>query len=175
VKFDNLTQTARTFTSEITILPPLANSERIPENFSHTYTLEGLEDGDYFFSVSVNEDKHIIRTKFTVTGKTYFVDISKEELVKVKIQDMIILQRTITNPQDADQNFIHVLQVKDERGLTVSLKWISGELSAKESRHISQTWMPEAVKTYSLQFFVWESMESPRILDEMYQITVEVS
>jgi hypothetical protein len=73
------------------------------------------------------------------------------------------------------QSFIHILQVKDESGITVSLAWSEGELEPNESRRVSQTWIPDGIGKYAFQFFVWESMENPKILDSMQEVMVNVT
>jgi hypothetical protein len=88
--------------------------------------------------------------------------------------DMVVFQHSIKNAADVKQSFIHILQVKDESGITVSLTWSTGELAPNESRHVSQTWIPDGIGKYTLQFFVWESMENPKILDSMQEVMVNV-
>lgn len=176
VKFDEPVRVGKTFTADVTVVPPSSDAivAQVVTKHSHTYTMEELAVGDYMFHVSINEQKPAT-ARFTVTANALFIDVMKDGVKETMIDTPVVLQRGIKNPADKDQGFLSILQVKDENGIVVSLTWLSGKLAANESRQLSQTWTPDTVGKYTLQFFVWESMENPRILDSMYAIGINVS
>ncbi len=177
VIFNELARVDKTFTADVTVIPPSPNSlvAQVITKHSHTYTLEGLAAGDYMFSVSINDNKSIASAKFAVAGKTLFIDVLDVDTKKINIGDMIVFQYSIKNTADVKQNFIHILQVNDENGITISLTWSKGELAPNELQDVSQKWIPDGPGKYTVQLFVWESMENPKVLDSMQEVMVNVT
>ena len=64
----------------------------------------------------------------------------------------------ISNNQNYDQPFVYIIQVKDESGSVVSLSWIQGELASNQSLELSQSWVPTEANNYSIETFVWKSL-----------------
>ena len=64
----------------------------------------------------------------------------------------------ISNNQNYDQPFVYIIQVKDESGSVVSLSWIRGELTSNQSLEMSQSWVPTGASNYSIETFVWKSL-----------------
>jgi N-acetylneuraminic acid mutarotase len=177
VRFNELERTGRTFTTNVTVIPPPSNAVVLPAitEHSHTYTIEKVSAGKYRFAVSINDQKPLTIAKFTVFANPIFIDVEDGGIKNVPWGAPVILERTIKNSRDTSTNFLSILQIKNERGITTSLTWLSGELSGKESRHLSQTWIPSLAGKYTVQIFVWENMENPRIVDSMYEIRINVS
>ncbi|MFQ5940837.1 MAG: kelch repeat-containing protein [Nitrososphaerales archaeon] len=177
VKFNELTRAGNTITSDVTVIPPSPDMivAQVITRHSHVYMLEQLSAGDYVFSVSINDQKSVASAKFTVTSKTLFIDVLEPGLKEFNMGDVIVFQRNIMNTADTAQSFVNILQVKDESGIVVSLTWSEGELVANESRLVLHKWLPSGVGIYLLQFFVWDSMENPEILDSLREVSVNVS
>ena len=70
----------------------------------------------------------------------------------------------ISNNQNYDQPFVYFTQVKDDSGSVVSLSWIQGELTSNQSLELSQSWVPTETNNYSIETFVWKSLNDPIIL-----------
>ena len=64
---------------------------------------------------------------------------------------------TITNQLDHTQEFVYFFQVKDSANYIESLSWVKGELSAKQSLDVSQSWIPDHPGNYTIEAFVWNS------------------
>jgi len=65
---------------------------------------------------------------------------------------------TITNDHNFKQNFVYLFQVKNAMDSVESISWIQGELSAKQSLDVSQSWIPKKSGTYQIETFVWNSL-----------------
>ncbi|WP_255465315.1 hypothetical protein [Nitrosopumilus sp. b3] len=82
---------------------------------------------------------------------------------------------TIINPNEFDQKFVYLFQVKNENNIVESISWIQGELSSGQSLDISQSWIPQRSGNYEIETFVWNSLGDPTVLAPIMSslITVE--
>ena len=176
VKFNELIITNKILTTDVIVIPPPANMlvAQVKTHHSHTYTLEKLTVGDYMFSISINDQKNHISERFRVEVKTLFIDVLHGSIKEVNVGTPIVFQHDINNGTDLNQSFIHILQIIDENGITISLTWSTGELMTNESKHVSKTWINDNTGKYTLQFFVWESMENPKVFDSMHEIIINM-
>jgi hypothetical protein len=75
------------------------------------------------------------------------------------INEQIQVVGMIHNNQNYDQSFVFITQIKDQDGAVVSLSWILGELSSKQSLELSQSWIPTELGNYTIETFVWNSLQ----------------
>lgn len=82
---------------------------------------------------------------------------------------------TIVNPNEFDQKFVYLFQVKNEQNIVDSISWIQGELSSAQSLDVSQSWTPKTSGNYKIETFVWNSIAEPTGLAPIMStlITVE--
>jgi len=175
VKFGNMNKMDKVFAVDITVIPPQPNMvvAQVITTHSQTYTLEKLPVGDYRFSVSINGQKSV-ENRFVIVAVPLLIDASEDRVVEASKGQQIIIEREITNSEDATQPFIYILQVKNSDGITVLLSWIDGELPPNGSVRMSQTWIPDVSDQHKAELFVWESMENPKILAPMRSVTINV-
>src|SRR3989442_1328680 len=93
----------------------------------------------------------------------------------VKSGQQIQITADLTNGQDRDQPFAYLVQVQDSNGVTVSLSWITGTLTAGQSLNPAQSWTPGASGTYTAQIFVWQSIDNPNALSPPLSTTINVA
>ncbi len=55
-----------------------------------------------------------------------------------------------------------------------SISWIQGELSAKQSLDVSQSWVPKKSGTYQIETFVWNSLNDPMALASVMSTSIIV-
>ena len=67
-----------------------------------------------------------------------------------------MLYEVITT-QDEIQDFVYIVQVKDENDVVVKLGWISGSLTSYQSFSPSLSWTPKESGVYTAEIFVWDS------------------
>ena len=89
-------------------------------------------------------------------------------------QQQIQIVGTISNPQDYDQKFVYIFQVKNIDNTVESLSWIQGELSTGQSLDVSQSWTPETSGTYQIETYVWNSLNDPTALAPLMTTSIIV-
>jgi len=67
----------------------------------------------------------------------------------------------IENKQDYDQPFVYLVQVKDSTGTAVALSWFKGSITINQKLSVSQSWSPTESGTYTIETFVWKSLDNP--------------
>jgi hypothetical protein len=93
----------------------------------------------------------------------------------VKSGQQIQVTADLTNGQDRDQPFAYLVQIQDANGVTVSLSWITGTLTAGQSLNPAQSWTPQSSGTYTAQIFVWQSIDNPNALSPPLTTTINVA
>ena len=93
----------------------------------------------------------------------------------VKVGQQIQITADLTNGQDRDQPFAYLVQIQDGNGVTVSLSWITGTLTAGQSLNPAQSWTPQSSGTYTAQIFVWQSIDNPNALSPPLSTTINVA
>ena len=68
---------------------------------------------------------------------------------------------TINNDTIFKQKFVFLIQIKNESNSVVSISWIQGELSSNQKLDVSQSWIPKTSGQYSIETFVWDSLQDP--------------
>ena len=81
----------------------------------------------------------------------------------------------IKNKQDYDQLFVYIVQVKDSQGIVVGLSWTKGSITINQKLGVSQFWSPTEPDTYTIETFVWRSIDNPLPLAQptksIYKVT----
>lgn len=80
----------------------------------------------------------------------------------------------ISNGQDVQQNFAYITQVTNDENVVISLSWLTGSLSPRQSFSPAQSWIPTESGLYTIQIFVWESINNPEALSPPLSMTVNV-
>ena len=103
------------------------------------------------------------------------VDSFGNTLDTVSVDNQIQLAADLTNGQDKSQDFAYLIQIQNEDGVTVSLNWITGSLTANQSLSPAASWTPTEAGTYDVTAFVWESIENPQALSPTATIAITVN
>jgi hypothetical protein len=103
------------------------------------------------------------------------VDAFGNTLDEVSVDQQVQVTADLTNGQDREQSFAYLVQIQDENGVTVSLAWITGSLSAGQSFSPALSWIPTASGTYTATVFVWESVDNPTALSPPVSVDITVS
>jgi len=103
------------------------------------------------------------------------VDAFGNTLDEVSVDQQVQITADLTNGQDREQPFAYLVQVQDENGVTVSLAWITGSLSAGQSFSPALSWIATAPGTYTATVFVWESVDNPTALSPPVSVDITVS
>ena len=102
------------------------------------------------------------------------VDAFGNSLAEVSVDQQVQIEADLVNGQDGDQSFAYLVQVQDSDGVTVSLAWITGQLSAGQSFSPALSWIPNASGSYEATVFVWESVDNPTALSDTASVSITV-
>ena len=76
----------------------------------------------------------------------------------ILVNQQVQITAKITNAQDENQDFVYIVQIKDENDIVVKLGWISGSLTKYQSFSPSLSWTPKESGVYNVEIFVWDSL-----------------
>lgn len=98
-------------------------------------------------------------------------DVVKEVVVGERVQ----IAAALSNNHDFVQDFSAIIQVKNEQNIVKSISWISGQITSNQKLEVSQSWKPENSGNYTVQIFVWNSLNdaiplTPSLSDS-FQVT----
>jgi len=113
----------------------------------------------------------------TSMGYVFAEPITAQVLSQEKIHfvdEQIMIMADISNNQDIQQNFAYITQVKNDNDVVISLSWLTGSLSPRQSFSPAQSWIPNESGNYHIQVFVWESIDNPEALSPPLSMIVNV-
>ncbi len=99
--------------------------------------------------------------------------ISQDE-DKVTVDKQVMIMADLSNGQDRDQKFAYIVQIRDENGVVISLSWITGSLTPGQAFSPALSWTPISAGTYTIQIFVWESVDNPDALSVPLLLSIDV-
>ena len=91
------------------------------------------------------------------------------------VDEQIMLMADISNNQDTQQDFAYITQVRNDDNVVISLSWLTGSLSPRQSFSPAQSWIPTESGLYHIQVYVWESIDNPSALSPPLSMIVNVS
>jgi len=74
------------------------------------------------------------------------------------VNQQVQITAKITNAQEEIQDFVYIVQIKDENDVVVKLGWISGSLTKFQSFSPSLSWTPKDSGAYMVEIFVWDTL-----------------
>ena len=102
------------------------------------------------------------------------VDAFGSSVAEVSVNQQVQIAADVSNGQSADQAFAYLVQVQDGDGVTVSLAWITGSLTAGQSMSPALSWTPSTSGSYTATVFVWESVDNPTALSPTTSVNIDV-
>ena len=82
----------------------------------------------------------------------------------ISVDQQVQIVADVSNSQDRIQNFAYLVQIQDQDDVTVSLAWLTGALSPKQTLSPALSWIPKSPGSYTATIFVWESVDNPSAL-----------
>ena len=101
-------------------------------------------------------------------------EISSEKKFHV-VNEQIMIVADVSNSQNIQQPFAYLTQVTNDENIVVSLSWLTGSLSPRQSFSPAQSWIPDEPGVYHIQVYVWESIDNPSALSPPLSMIVNVS
>jgi len=102
------------------------------------------------------------------------VDAFGASVAEVSVDQQVQIAADVSNGQSKDQAFAYLVQVQDGDGVTVSLAWITGSLTAGQSMSPALSWTPSGSGSYTATVFVWESVDNPTALSPTVSVDIDV-
>ena len=107
----------------------------------------------------------------TLAASLHDVD-QDDDFISVDKQVQIVAD--VSNSQDRIQNFAYLVQIQDQNDVTVSLAWLTGALSPKQTLSPALSWTPQKTGSYTATIFVWESIDNPSALSPPLVLPLDV-
>gem|GEM_PF-3567312 len=122
----------------------------------------------------VEEPKVEVQVAPYSISEPIIVDVSGSAIDNVVTGEPVLVDTKVTNNLDEEQSFTYILLVKDSSDYTVMLTWIKGTMNALASLDAGISWIPEEDGNYTVEVFVWKSLEDPGLpLTKNLTVTVE--
>jgi len=118
--------------------------------------------------------KQIPPTQRAPASEPVLLNSFGESVTQVFTGEQVLIQSEVANKQDKKQPFTYIVQVKDSSGITMSLSWVISELPASDSLNVAQSWLPTVAGQYTVEIFVWESLQNPTALSPSRVKNVQV-
>ena len=97
----------------------------------------------------------------------------------VNVNQQVLVSSKITNTQNANQDFIYIVQIKGESGAVIKIGWITGTLTKFQNFVPAVSWFPATQGTYTVEIYVWDGLNQQKhkyeALTEMITFTVTAS
>ena len=81
-------------------------------------------------------------------------------LQKSTVGQKINFVTEISNNDQKSQRYSYIIQVKDDNGKIVDLRWIDGIVEATKKKTTTIPWEPKISGNYTIEIFVWDGIES---------------
>ncbi|MFQ5969261.1 MAG: hypothetical protein ACE5J2_02030, partial [Nitrososphaerales archaeon] len=91
------------------------------------------------------------------------------------IGEQLTIQSEVTNNQNIIQSFAYIVQIKDSNDLTVKISWMTGELEPNQSLQVGISWVPDSAGDFTVEVFVWESIDTPVPLSPVHTTSLNVT
>lgn len=111
-------------------------------------------------------DSDIPSIKRVTIGDLYFADGTGNQITSPRAGEQVQIVGHLQNNQAYQQGFTSIIQITDKNGQVVSLSWVSGRLADIQGFEISQSWIPKQNGQYTIEMFVWKSLEDTTPLSE---------
>ena len=135
--------------------------------------LGGFLIGTIVVLMIFNQAHAITPLERAVVNDERLVNLSGASLGKhIIVNQQVQITAKITNAQEKNQDFVYIVQIKDENDTVVKLGWISGSLTSYQSFSPSLSWTPKQSGVYNAEIFVWDSLLHQDALTDF--VTLEI-
>jgi len=93
----------------------------------------------------------------------------------ITVGQQVQISADVTNNQEKSQDFLYLVQIKDESGYVVSVGWISGQLTPTQKFTPSLSWIPKESGEFIAEIFVWEGIANHKALSEFSTLQISIS
>lgn len=114
----------------------------------------------------------------------YFIDNSESVMitvtpgqsqeVKTKVGQSVIIESDVTNQQPFKIPATLIVLVKNSSGFTEFLSWKENVIPVEKTLSMSQSWIPETRGEYTVEVFLWNTIEIAVPLTDLMKISIVV-
>ncbi|MGH9921413.1 MAG: Ig-like domain-containing protein, partial [Nitrososphaerales archaeon] len=150
--------------------------------FDFTFDTSKYEDGKYKLYAIAYYDSGISKPS---SVKKYFITNSDSVIVtaipgatqeaQAKVRQNVVIESDITNGQPFKIAATFIVLIKDSDGFTEFLSWREERISSNETFPMSKSWIPETAGGYTVQVFLWDTIESAVPLTDVMKANIVVS
>ena len=128
------------------------------------------------FAIADNSAFGITPLERAVVNDARLVNLSGSTLGEhIIVNQQVQITAKITNTQESVQNFVFIVQIKDENDFVVKLGWISGSMTEFQSFSPSLSWTPKKSGVYNAEIYVWDSLRNQEALSEKVNVEIITS
>ncbi len=137
----------------------------------YSYTFSAGEPGTYDVKAALNnftanttfQVAELKKAKVT-TAAIKFEDARGMSISTAKVGQQIFIRTPIQNALQTNQDYTYIVQIKNADQVTVLLGWKNDSIDPSSLSTPAVAWTPESEGTYSVEIFIWKSMDSPEPL-----------
>ena len=93
----------------------------------------------------------------------------------LNVNQQVQITADIRNNQNVSQDFVYIVQIKDNENVIISVGWITGSLEAGQLLSPALSWIPTHSGTFLAEIFVWESLSNQDALSKSVSIKIITS
>ncbi|MGI0029843.1 MAG: hypothetical protein ACREAQ_09050, partial [Nitrososphaera sp.] len=116
-----------------------------------------------------------VSSSASVTNYPELLDASGDRIGEIKLGEKAIIRVTYTNQNEVEQPVVILVEVRDEKGITVYLAWQSRSVAAGMNYTLEASWIPTEIcdvsedsrcnGAYQIRAYAIDNLENPQILD----------
>ena len=114
-------------------------------------------------SISINPILGLTPLEKVSLSETGLVDRSGNPIgSNVNVNQQVLVSSKITNMQETSQDFIYIVQIKNENGVVEKIGWITGSLTANQKFVPAVSWVPNQQSTFTVEIYVWDGLDQKK-------------
>ena len=78
---------------------------------------------------------------------------------QINVNQQVQITADIKNNQEKTQQFVYIVQVKNQNGIIITIGWIRGLLNPGQTFSPALSWTPKTSDEYTAEIFVWDVSE----------------
>ena len=91
------------------------------------------------------------------------------------LNQLVIITADLTNGQDVTQEFVYIVQIKDEQNVIRYLNFFKAEVEQAKTFSPGVSWTPNTSGKYIVEIYVWESFVNPEPLTKVHSLELTAS
>lgn len=112
----------------------------------------------------------------TTLGEPTLVDANGVPISgHINVNQKFYIATTLSHQGDTAQQFVYIVQIADESGSIILLKWFGGEAGPGQELNIAISWTPAASGTYTIDTFLWDGIHAQNALDTNKSVMASIS